>query len=186
MTDLVMEIILILHTSLFMMSDPENFTFVGTIQEVMLVKVPSDNVIVNEYRKLPLSSVRPITDKLQKLIEEGTKPKRGGKRKAKVGPSDVVRAPKKARKQAKKPRSPSSVVWENSKSRTLTEVRDKGTFHNEEDDIAVTSEPTPTETVPKVSSPVLTFNPVSVIFHTFTPPSSPIITTILISSIPPL
>lgn len=47
-----------------MMSDPMNFTFIGTIPEVMLVKDPSDNVIVNAYQKQPSSGVRPITDEL--------------------------------------------------------------------------------------------------------------------------
>lgn len=98
MTDSVMAVIMTLHTSLFMMSDPWNFTFVGTISKVILVKVPSDNAIMNEHRKQPSPGFRPISDELQNLIEEDTKPKRGGKRKAKVGPSNVVKAPKKTRK----------------------------------------------------------------------------------------
>lgn len=62
--DFVMEVIPTLQNSMFMMSDPRNFAFVGTILEEMLLKVPSDNMIVNEYRKIPSSGVHPIMDEL--------------------------------------------------------------------------------------------------------------------------
>lgn len=69
MTDLVMVAIPTLQTYMFLMSDLGNFTFIGTILEEMLVKVPSDNVIVNAYRSLPSSGVRPMSDELRKLID---------------------------------------------------------------------------------------------------------------------
>lgn len=43
---------------------PNNFTFIGSILKEMLVKVPHDNVIVNEYQNLPSSGVRPMPDDL--------------------------------------------------------------------------------------------------------------------------
>lgn len=46
------------QTSSFMISDPTKFSFFGSIPNVMLDRVPSDNAIVNEYRKLPVSGAR--------------------------------------------------------------------------------------------------------------------------------
>lgn len=47
----------------------------------MLVNVPTDNVIVNEYHKLPASGVRPIPKELKKGLEEGKKIQMGWKEK---------------------------------------------------------------------------------------------------------
>lgn len=114
MTDSVMVIILILQTLTFVMSDPRNFTFIGLIPEEMLVKVPSNNDVVNAYPSLSSSAVRLMSDDLRNLIYEGNKLKMGGKRKAKAATSKVVKAPKKSRKPAKKPRSLSPVLQEDS------------------------------------------------------------------------
>lgn len=81
--------ILTLQMTPFVISDPRNFKFIGPIRDVMLDKVPLDNSIVRYYRKLSSSGVRPIPLELQKVLEEGDKPKRVGKRKAKAGPSKV-------------------------------------------------------------------------------------------------
>lgn len=62
----------------------KKFSFIGAIFVVMLEKVPVDNAIVAEYRKLPSSGTRPITEEFQKILEELIKRKRGGKRKAKA------------------------------------------------------------------------------------------------------
>ncbi|CAI9276275.1 unnamed protein product [Lactuca saligna] len=43
--DSIMEAIPTLQTSTFVISDPRNFTFISSIPEVMLVRVPSDNSI---------------------------------------------------------------------------------------------------------------------------------------------
>lgn len=80
----------ILQTSSFVTFDPTKFSFVGYILEAMWLNVPTDNVIVNEYQKLPASGVRPVTEDLDKAIAEGTKAKRGGKRTLKGTPSKVV------------------------------------------------------------------------------------------------
>ena len=45
MDDFVVVAISILQTSTFMMSEPSKFSFVGSILEAMLMKVPSDNAI---------------------------------------------------------------------------------------------------------------------------------------------
>ena len=54
----------ILQTLTIMMSDPSKFTFVGSIPKVMFAKVLQDNVIVNEYQKLPPSGARPMTEEM--------------------------------------------------------------------------------------------------------------------------
>ncbi|CAI9263803.1 unnamed protein product [Lactuca saligna] len=71
------------------------------------------------------SSVCPIPAELQKIIDEGYIPTRGGKRKAK----------------------------EEFEERIVTEVQEDNTLINEEEDIVATSEPTPTKNILKVSSP---------------------------------
>ena len=54
----------ILYTSTFVMFDPRNFNFVGSIPEGMLVKVPSNNAIFNEYHNLASSDARPMQAEL--------------------------------------------------------------------------------------------------------------------------
>lgn len=106
------------------MSYPTKFTFVGSIPEVMLAKVPQGNVIINEYRNLPGFGARPMPDDLRNSIEEENKTKRGAKRKGKVGPSEVVKTSNKnVKKPIKKPRSPSLVVQEASESSTHSDFR---------------------------------------------------------------
>lgn len=66
-----------------MRSDPNNFTFIGSVPDAMLEKVPLDNDIVSEYQILPSSGVQPMPNELRKPLDEGNKPNRGGKRKNK-------------------------------------------------------------------------------------------------------
>lgn len=110
MSDSVMATISTLQTSMFVTSGTWNFSFIGSIPKELLVKVPSDNAIMNTNRNFPSSGVRPLPDELRRLIYKGNKPKRGGKRNDKVDPLEIVKAPKKMKKQANKPRSPSPVV----------------------------------------------------------------------------
>lgn len=49
MKDSVMAGISRLQTSNFVMSDPRNFSFIGSIPDEMLERVPLDNAIVREY-----------------------------------------------------------------------------------------------------------------------------------------
>lgn len=93
------EEILTLQTSTFVMSDPRNFNFIGSIRLDMLERVPLDNAIVREHRKLPSSCVHPMSADLRKLIDESNKLKHGGKRKAKAPYSESVRVPKNTRSQ---------------------------------------------------------------------------------------
>ena len=77
----------------------------------------------------------------------------GAKRKGKVGPYEVVKNPKKKiKKQARKPRSPSLVVQEDSESRTHTDIQEDSIW-NGVDDTTATSEPPTTAPIPKVSTP---------------------------------
>ncbi|CAI9279636.1 unnamed protein product [Lactuca saligna] len=186
MNDSVIAVIPILQSTTFMMSDPRKFSFFGAILDAILVRVPTDNAIVNAYHKLTIYGVRPMTEKLRKVIDEGNKPKRRGKQKAKAAPSEVVKTPKKVKKQARKPRSPYSPAQEDLKLRTDSEIREDATVRHEEDETTANSEPTPTEPIPKVSCPLPTSVPLTYDFFVNFPTSSPIITIISISSIPPL
>lgn len=95
-----------------------------------------------------------------------------------------MKTPKNVKKQANKLSSPSLVSWEDSKSRTVSEIREDAIVHNEVKDTTATSELVPTDLIPKVSTP----DPSSVFFYfqMNTPPSSLMKTIISISSIPPL
>lgn len=203
MQDSVMAEIPTLQTSKFMMSDPKNFVFIGLIPEEILENVPLDNAIVRVYHKLPSFGVRPMPADIRQLIDESNKMKRGGKRKANVDPYESVKAPKKMRKPAKKPRSPSLIIQEDSEERTVTKGQEDNTLRNEEEDTAATSERIPTETISKVSSSTPSSIHSSDTFNTIlqesilnltttppptlvTPPTSPITSKIPISSIPPL
>lgn len=64
MDDSMIAAIPILQKSTFMISYSSKFIFVGSILEAMSVKVPSENAIVNEYRKLPTSSVCTMIEEL--------------------------------------------------------------------------------------------------------------------------
>ncbi|CAI9297226.1 unnamed protein product [Lactuca saligna] len=63
----------ILQTSTFMLYDPTKFSLIGSIPQVILAKVPQDNVIVNTYRKLPSSGPRLMTDEMRMKLEEANK-----------------------------------------------------------------------------------------------------------------
>lgn len=184
-TDSVVATIPIVQTSTFMMYDPKKFNFVGSVLKVMLGKVPSDNAIVNKYRKQPTSGVCPKSCELRKAIKEGNKTKRGGKRKLKAATSEVVSTPKKVKKKARKARSTSSVVQQASESRTHTDIQEDAIVQNEVEYTAATSEPTLTEPIPKFSTPPTSSTRFSHFFQMNTPPSSVNTTTISIS-IPPL
>ncbi|CAI9264306.1 unnamed protein product [Lactuca saligna] len=100
------------QTTTFIKSDPRNFRFVGSIPDVMFEKIPLENSIIREYHNFPCSGVHPIPAELQKINNEGNKPNRGGKRKAKETTSKIVKTLKKPRKQVEKPRSLSSEIRE--------------------------------------------------------------------------
>ncbi|CAI9259744.1 unnamed protein product [Lactuca saligna] len=61
----------IFHTSNFIVSDPTKFDFIGSIPEAMLLKVPTNNVLISEYRKKPASDSRPMPEDLRRALEEG-------------------------------------------------------------------------------------------------------------------
>nr|KAJ0184447.1 hypothetical protein LSAT_V11C900494330 [Lactuca sativa] len=174
MTDSLIAATLTLQTTTFVMSDPRNFAFVGSIPEVMLEKVPVNNDIIRAYRKLPSSGVRS----------------------------------KKFKKPVPKPRSPSLVVQDDSEERIETKVQRDNVLRNDEEDTTYTSEPPTLKMFVKVSSPPSSSIPESDIFDTimkepflslttppppspFNPPilsmtTSPLTTSLPISSIPPL
>ncbi|CAI9294695.1 unnamed protein product [Lactuca saligna] len=64
-----------LRTTKFVMSDPKNFEFVGSILEVLLKRVSLDNVIIRAYQKFPSFGVCPIPAELKKVVDEGDKTK---------------------------------------------------------------------------------------------------------------
>lgn len=68
--DFVFVVILIFHTINFMVSYPTKFSFIGSISKGMVLNVPSDNLVVDDYRKKPASGVHPMPEDIQKAIDE--------------------------------------------------------------------------------------------------------------------
>lgn len=62
--DSLMDEIPTLQTTTFVMSDPHNFDFVGSIPDALLEKVSLDKAIIRAYREMPSSCVRPIPAEL--------------------------------------------------------------------------------------------------------------------------
>ncbi|CAI9299596.1 unnamed protein product [Lactuca saligna] len=86
----------------------------------MLNKVLLDNSIISYYRKFPVSGVHSIPEELQKIIDEGDNPHRGGKRKANAATSESFKVNKRAKKPTQILRSPSPVIQEESKETNVT------------------------------------------------------------------
>ncbi|CAI9263690.1 unnamed protein product [Lactuca saligna] len=176
--------ILTLQTSTFVMLDPRNFNFIGSILVDMLERVPLDN------------SIQQAKTSWKKEGKSYLFRKRQGS--------------KKDKKPTKKPRSPSPVFQEESESRIVMEVQEDNTIRHEkeEQDTTSTLKPTPIEHILKVSSPPSSIVPTSNIFwnilkepflnlsitpssplvipSTLPMSSSPTTSTNPISSIPPL
>lgn len=55
------------------------FDFVGSLLEVMLKSVPTEDVVNNEYQKKPNSRFCSMPDDLRKAINEARKKKEGSK-----------------------------------------------------------------------------------------------------------
>ena len=90
----------------------------------MLNYVPIANELINEDHKQPVSGPHHLTDEMCKAMEDASKPKKGGKRKPKVGPYELTQTPKKkVKRDACMPRSPSPDVDEDSESHTIFDVR---------------------------------------------------------------
>ncbi|CAI9271425.1 unnamed protein product [Lactuca saligna] len=94
MMDLLMADIPKLQSTTFIIIDPRNFNFVGSIPEVMLAKVSMENDLIREYCSLTSFGIFPIPIELQ-VIDTGDKPKIGGKSKKKASSSEIVRVSKK-------------------------------------------------------------------------------------------
>lgn len=94
MADVVISKIPKLQTFAFATSDPKHFTFIGSILEMILSRLPLENVIIKKYKKSPISGEQPIPDNLKASLDASDISKRTGvKRKGK----DIVDAvPKKA------------------------------------------------------------------------------------------
>lgn len=72
----VMAVIPFLHTSDFMVSDPTKFSFIDSIPEAMLLNIPADNIIVNEYRKLHVLVFALCQKTYERKFRRETNPKR--------------------------------------------------------------------------------------------------------------
>lgn len=70
MNDSLMARFLIPQTTKFVVSDPRNFKFVGSIPDAMFEKVLLDNAIIRAYWKFPSGGARLISMELQKIIHE--------------------------------------------------------------------------------------------------------------------
>ena len=91
-----MSTIPILHTTKFIIAGKSKFLFVGSIPEAMFCIIPAASKILEAYRKLPVSTFRPLTGEMREIIAEADKPKKGGKKKTtKECPSTVAATSKK-------------------------------------------------------------------------------------------
>lgn len=93
-SDFVLPVTPILQTSNFMVSDPSKFDFISSIPESMLLNVPTENVVIDAYRKKPGSGICLMPKYFLKALKDGNKPKKGGNIKGKVGPSEPAQTPK--------------------------------------------------------------------------------------------
>lgn len=169
--------ILILHTSNFIVSDPTKFSFIWSIPEVMLTRVPQANVVITEYWKLPPPSSRSMTNEIWTALEEANKPKKGGKRKGEAGPSEEVKTSKKKVKKSTRTLKSPFLVQKASESRTQSDIREREAVQNEIDDTTATSEPLvsepmPIDYIPKVPSPITITISFSESFQVPSPPPS--------------
>lgn len=147
---------------------------------------PADTAIINEYRSRPACGPRPLTPAIQKDLEEANKSKKGGKRKAKAGPSEPAASPKKQVKwAARKPKYPSPVTQEESDSQIHLEDLQA---RNEHEDMVASSQPMasePIQTNPEVNFTMLTSVPITDdFFQNFIPPLSSTATTTPITIAP--
>ncbi|CAI9303873.1 unnamed protein product [Lactuca saligna] len=66
-------------TTTFVTSDLNNFTAIGSIPAMMLVRVPLDNAIMPEYMEISIFGIREIHASLEEILDVFDIPKRGGK-----------------------------------------------------------------------------------------------------------
>lgn len=95
----------------------------------MLFRVPSNNVKIRKYKKIPISIERPIPDNLKDILGAGDIPKRAAVKCKSKATVSVEASPKKNKKQWKT-KSKLAVVHEDVEERTHSNVRDTR-FHNE-------------------------------------------------------
>ncbi|CAI9276735.1 unnamed protein product [Lactuca saligna] len=89
----------------------------------MLRNVPAASEIIQAYHSFPASGHRPITYEIQKVLDEADKPKKGGKKRTKEGPSEPTQTPKKkVKRAAHKPRTPTPSDHGNSDSNTNSDI----------------------------------------------------------------
>ncbi|CAI9259666.1 unnamed protein product [Lactuca saligna] len=97
------------------MADRSNFSFIGSILEVMFCDVPPTSKILEGYRTLTPSVPRPLTNGFQEILAE---------RKA---PTASTTAPKRRKQHARKRKSPTPTLsqreGENTDSETESKIR---------------------------------------------------------------
>ncbi|CAH1449860.1 unnamed protein product [Lactuca virosa] len=130
----------------FVNFDLKNFNFVGSIPEVMLARIPLDNVIIQGYRKIPNSGVHKVHALLQGILDASDVPKRGGtKRKVK----EAEGVSKKVKSKIKLKSKP-VVMDAESEERIHIDVPGENTLFNEEDNVTLLE--APPKTSEKISS----------------------------------
>lgn len=68
------------HTTSIILADNSKFSFVGSIAEAMFSDVPVASKILEAYKKFTASGFRSITPKMQAILAEEDKPKKGGQK----------------------------------------------------------------------------------------------------------
>lgn len=90
-----MSSIKIFHATNIILAGNSKFNIIGSIHQGMLCDILAASDILRAYHSLPLSCFRPLTNEMQKVLDEVDKLKRGEKKKgAKVGPSKLAPSPK--------------------------------------------------------------------------------------------
>ncbi|CAH1450317.1 unnamed protein product [Lactuca virosa] len=115
-----------------------HFSYIGSIPEVMISKVPANTEVINIYKQIPKFDMKRIPAELHEIIDTSVVTRRAGcgKRKAKAVDKVVIVKPKKQRKLKKKVQ-PSIVDEEmdvDVDETTISDVYVESDVQNKEDD----------------------------------------------------
>nr|KAJ0188056.1 hypothetical protein LSAT_V11C900503890 [Lactuca sativa] len=80
MADFLLSPIATFHTTKIIVTDPTKFSFIGSIPEAMLSRIPTSSNVLQQYRKRPSVGLRELTLAMLRSIEEADKPAKRGKK----------------------------------------------------------------------------------------------------------
>ncbi|KAL7610066.1 extensin-like [Lactuca sativa] len=80
MADYLLSSIATVHTAKIIVTDPTNYSFIGSIPEAMLGRISASSNVLQQYRKRPSSGPKELTPAVVRSIEEADKPTKRGKK----------------------------------------------------------------------------------------------------------